>query len=141
MSEYRIRREAQNLERYIEELLRLWGEAQDMQRQLDEFGDKYEAPEAPEKFDSVLAMLDYVERKQRYDQQLQGASNRALEYRRNFERKSMQLREYFPEDVPLMYTYQSYGGSHVGVGDTFEIVKVISEEQPSIRIRKLDGED
>lgn len=137
MEDYQIERRAQSLERYIEDLLRAWSDAQDMQRQLDKFNEEYEAPEPPTKFNSVLALLEYDEQRRRYEERMQRYSRRALEHQQTFEQKSLHLLDLFPKEVPLVYTYQTYGGSQQG--KAYEIRKVGEDERASIQIRELES--
>lgn len=129
-----------SLGRQIETLINAWYDLRDKQRQLDEFPEKYSRPEPPAKFESVGALVEYNQQKERYEKQLGGYQGRVAESRQVFESEARPIMPYLPEGIPLIHTYQMYGASYAEVGSTYEVMKVVSEEQPSIQIKKLDGE-
>ncbi len=130
-----------SLRRRIETLINAWGDLQDKQRQLDEFPEKYSRPEPPAKFESVGALVEYNQQKKRYEQHLGGYEDRVKRSRQVFDGQAGPIMPYLPEGIPLIHTYQMHGATYADVGSTYEIMKVVSEEgQPSIQIRKLDGE-
>jgi hypothetical protein len=108
-----------------------------MRRQLDKFNENNQAPEPPAKFDSVVALLEYDDRKRLYEKDLEDHRLRATRRQQAFEQKSLRFMKLFPDGVPLVYQYKSYGAGPVG--KTFEIQKVVAEDQPSIEIRELDS--
>lgn len=130
----------QSLARRIETLINAWGNLQDKQRQLDEFSEKYHRPEPPSKFENVGALVEYNQQKERYEEHLGGYEDRVKESRQVFESEARLIMPFLPEGIPLIHTFQMHGTTYADVGSSYEIMKVISEEQPSIQIRKLDGE-
>lgn len=122
--------------RKIEKLMDAWADLQDKQRQLDNFDESHHPPELPPKFESVSDLMDYNQQKERYDKSLRGYEKRVNDSRHAFQVEERDLIPYFPEGVPLVHEYQTYGTPHAG--NTYEIMKVGLEDGPSIQVRQID---
>ena len=110
------------VENTLNQLVEAWHDEEAASADLDRFEETFPAPKPPPEFENVRAFLDFHDRRQTYDDEVQKREKNIASAERRYVDAAIKLRGVLPGNVPLHYEYS--GNRQQLYGHQYRIVSM-----------------